>query len=66
MARKTIRADEIKVGTIMAPSLENEVFRVRNVYLELNPVFGSSDVIVEGPLGIKLKMHPSKLVGVLV
>ena len=66
MARKTIRADEIKVGTVMAASLENEVFAVKQVYQEKNLAFGSMDVVVKGPLGITLKMHPSKLVGVLI
>ncbi len=64
--RKTIRADEIKVGTVMAASLENEVFSVREVYKQVNPAFNSVDIVVKGPLGITLKMHPSKLVGVLI
>lgn len=66
MARRVIRADEVKVGDIMAASLEAGTFSVREVYKVKHPVLNSYEVVIKGPIGIIVKVHASKLVTILV
>lgn len=66
MARKVIRADEVKVGDVMATSLDHPTFSVRKVYETKHPILDTYEVTIRGPLGIVIKAHASKLVTVLV
>ena len=66
MARRVIRADEVKVGDIMAASLDAGTFSVRKVYKTKHPTLNSYEVTIKGPLGIVIKAHASKFVTVLV
>lgn len=65
MARRVIRADEVKIGDVMAPSLEAGTFSVKEVYKTKHPTLNSYEVTIKGPIGIVRKMHASKLVTVL-
>lgn len=66
MARRVIRADEVKVGDVMAASLDSDTFSVKEVYKVKHPVLNSYEVTIKGPLGIVIKAHASKFVTVLV
>lgn len=66
MARRVVRADAIKVGDVMAPSLENDVFSVKEVYLSDIPGRRVKEVVIKGPLGIVLKKHTFQHVTLLV
>ena len=66
MARRVIRADEVKVGDVMAPSLDAGMFSVKEVYKIKHPALNSYEVVIRGPLGVVIKVHASKFVTVLV
>ena len=66
MARRVIRAEEVKVGDVMAASLDAGTFSVKEVYKIKHPILDSYEVVIMGPLGIIVKAHASKLVSILV
>lgn len=64
MSRHTVSAKNLRVGDILAATIENEVFSIREVQKRSNPIIGE-EVVIKGPLGIILKFHPNKKVVVL-
>lgn len=66
MARRVVNAESVKPGDILAASLENEVFSVRQVYTESIPGRNAKEVVIKGPLGVIVKKAQGAKVTILV
>lgn len=62
---RNVRAQTLKVGDILAATLENEVFSIKEIQVRDNLAFNRKEIVVKGPLGIMLKFHPDKHVRIL-
>lgn len=64
MSQHMVSAHNLKVGDVLAATIENDVFSIKEVQERGNPIIGT-EIVVKGPLGIILKFHPNKKVVVL-